>query len=213
MAHIILLGDSIFDNLSYVHPEPDVLAQLQELLPAGWKASLRAVDGAVTNHVTRQLADLPAEATHLALSVGGNDLLRWAWELLRTPVTMSSQVFVLLAGVIGGFEPMYRRVVEACLETGLPLVVCTIYNGNFVDQEFQTMAPIAVAIFNDVILRVSREKGLQAIDLRLVCALEEDYANEIEPSAIGGRKIAAAIWRAVSDQEYIHKPGKSAAGL
>jgi len=34
MAHIILLGDSIFDNLSYVHPEPDVLAQLQELLPA-----------------------------------------------------------------------------------------------------------------------------------------------------------------------------------
>ena len=193
MAHIILLGDSIFDNLSYVQPEPDVLAQLQELLPAGWKASLRAVDGAVTNHVTRQLADLPADTTHL--------------------VTMSSQVFVLLAGVVGGFEPTYRRVVEACLETGLPLVVCTIYNGNFVDQEFQTMAPIAVAIFNDVILRVSREKGLQAIDLRLVCALEEDYANEIEPSAIGGRKIAAAIWRAVSDQEYIHKPGKSAAGL
>jgi hypothetical protein len=75
------------------------------------------------------------------------------------------------------------------------------------------MAPIAVAIFNDVILRVSREKGLQAIDLRPVCALEEDYANEIEPSAIGGRKIAAAIWRAVSDQEYIHKPGISAARL
>ena len=65
------------------------------------------------------------------------------------------------------------------------------------------MAPIAVAIFNDVILRVSREKGLQAIDLRLVCALEEDYANEIEPSAIGGRKIAEAIWRTISNPRHI----------
>ena len=70
MAHIILLGDSIFDNLKYVQPEPDVLAQLREMLPAGWKASLRAVDGAVTNDVAGQLANLPADATHLVLSVG-----------------------------------------------------------------------------------------------------------------------------------------------
>ncbi len=53
MAYIILLRDSIFDNWSYVHPEPDVLTQLQELLPAGWKASLRAVDGAVTNDMAQ----------------------------------------------------------------------------------------------------------------------------------------------------------------
>lgn len=45
MAHVILLGDSIFDNWKYVQPEPDVSAQLQEmLLPNGWKACLRAVD-------------------------------------------------------------------------------------------------------------------------------------------------------------------------
>jgi len=39
MAHIILLGDSVFDNLKYVQPEPDVLARLQEILPTGWKAT------------------------------------------------------------------------------------------------------------------------------------------------------------------------------
>ena len=114
MAHIILLGDSIFDNLKYVQPEPDVLAQLQEILPAGWKASLRAADGAVTNDVAGQLVSLPDDATHLVLSVGGNDLLGCAGEMLRTPVTESSDVFLMLARVMAVFESMYRRAVEAC---------------------------------------------------------------------------------------------------
>jgi len=120
--------------------------------------------------------------------------------MLRKPVTLSSEVFLLLARVIGVFESMYRRVVEACLKRGLPLVLCTIYNGNFADPEFQTMARVAVAAFNDAILRLSREKGLPAIDLRLVCALAEDYANPIEPSVIGGEKIARTIWRTISSE-------------
>lgn len=150
--------------------------------------------------MAEQLSDLPGDATHLVLSVGGNDLLGCAGDLLRTPVALSSDVFLLLARVTGVFESMYRRALETCLTTGFPLVVCTIYDGNFVDQEFQTMARVAVAAFNDSILRLSLEKGLRAIDLRLVCKLAEDYANPIEPSAIGGRKIARAIWQAISSE-------------
>jgi len=201
MPHIVLLGDSIFDNLTYVGPDPDVATQLRETVPAEWKVSLGAVDGAVTSHVIGQLDDLPNDATHLVLSVGGNDLLGCAGDLLRTPVAVSSEVFLLLARVVGAFESMYRRVVDECLETGLPLVVCTIYNGNFADEEFQTMARVAVAVFDDAILRIAREKCLQAIDLRLICALPEDYANPIEPSAIGGEKIVSAIWRTISCDE------------
>lgn len=200
MPHVVLLGDSIFDNFRYVQPEPDVVSQLRELLPAGWEASLRAVDGSVTNDVVKQLSDLPSDATHLVLSVGGNDLLGCAGDLLRTPVAMSSDAFLLVARVAGVFESMYRRALETCLTTGLPLVVCTIYNGNFADQEFQTMARVAVAAFNDSILRLALEKGLRAIDLRPICRLAEDYANPIEPSAIGGRKIARAIWQAISSE-------------
>ena len=93
VPHIILLGDSIFDNLRYVQPGPDVLAQLREMLPVGWKASLLAVDGAVTNDVEEQLAGLPSDATHLVLSVGGNDLLGCAEDLLRTPVHAACQLW------------------------------------------------------------------------------------------------------------------------
>jgi len=198
MGHIILLGDSVFDNSKYVQPEPDVRAQLQQILPSGWKASLLAVDGAVTKDVVEQLAKLPDDATHLVLSVGGNDLLGYAEDLLRKPVTVSSDAFLLLARVVGVFEAMYRQVVETCLRVGLPLVVCTIFNGNFADEEFQRMARVAVAVFNDAILRLSREKSLCAIDLRLVCATPDAYANPIEPSAIGGKKIAQAIWHIIS---------------
>src|SRR3712207_2336551 len=45
MSHVVLLGDSIFDNAAYVRGGPDVIRQLQGVLPAGWKATLRAVDG------------------------------------------------------------------------------------------------------------------------------------------------------------------------
>jgi hypothetical protein len=75
MPHVVLLGDSIFDNAAYVRGGPDVVRQLREMLPAGWSATLLAVDGAVTRSVPAQIARLPADATHLVLSVGGNDAL------------------------------------------------------------------------------------------------------------------------------------------
>jgi len=45
MSHIVLLGDSIFDNARYVPGEPDVVRQVQGTLPGGWRASLRAAGG------------------------------------------------------------------------------------------------------------------------------------------------------------------------
>ena len=142
----------------------------------------------------KQLTGLPEDATHLVLSVGGNDLLGCEADILRNGAAPSPEVFVPPAAVIDGFEGRYRRVLEACLEKGLPLVVCTIYNGNFAGEpEFASVAQAAVAAFDEVILRLAREKGVRAIDLRQVCARAEDYANPIEPSVIGGGKIARAI--------------------
>ena len=73
--HIVLLGDSIFDNGAYVRGGPDVVTQLRELLPAGSHATLAAIDGDVIDGVARQLSRVPADATHLVVSVGGNDAL------------------------------------------------------------------------------------------------------------------------------------------
>ena len=73
MKHIVLLGDSIFDNAAYVSGGPDVIKHLRSLLPRDWEATLVAVDGSLTTDVTEQTSKIPTSATHLIVSAGGND--------------------------------------------------------------------------------------------------------------------------------------------
>ena len=141
MAHIVLLGDSIFDNAAYTGGGPDVVTQLRQILPGGSDASLLAVDGHRTADVDRELHRLPATATHLVLSVGGNDALANI-DILDRPAVSSAQVLGALAEVAGEFERRYRR----------------------------RLASIALCVFNDVILRVAFERALAVVDLRW-CAM------------------------------------------
>jgi len=198
MAHIVLVGDSIFDNARYTEGGPDVIAQVSQLLPRGWQASLLAVDGSTTENIPAQVERLPSDASHLVLSVGGNDAIMNA-EILNKPAQSTAQALSELNEVLKNFEANYRRAVEMCRRRGLPLAICTIYNGCFPDAEYQRLISTALMVFNDAILRVGIEYGLSIIDLRLVCALPEDYANPIEPSSIGGAKIARSIVGLVSD--------------
>jgi hypothetical protein len=195
MPHIVLLGDSIFDNAVYVRGGPDVVTQLRALLPQGWKASLRAVDGAVIGSVARQLAGLPADTTHLVVSAGGNDALGHS-DLLDRRASSSPQVLGWLADAAAGFEARYREMLAALVARRLPVTLCTIYNGNL-GPPVDRIAATALAVFNDVILRLAAEHALDVIELRLVCAEPADYANPIEPSVAGGEKIARAIVRAL----------------
>jgi hypothetical protein len=54
--HVVLLGDSICDNASYTKGRPDVISQVRQFLPMGWRATLLAVDGAPTDDVPSQAA-------------------------------------------------------------------------------------------------------------------------------------------------------------
>ncbi len=189
--HIALLGDSIFDNAAYTEGEPDVLTHLRSLLPAPWKASRQAVDGSTAADLHPQLAEVPAGASHLVVSAGGNDALLNA-DLLATEVPTTTAALELFAGRIADFESGYRQAIAAALALERRLTVCTIYNGNLPPAEARP-ARIALMTFNDVILRVAFEHWLPVIDLRLVCDRPEDYANPIEPSGSGGRKIAEAV--------------------
>jgi hypothetical protein len=201
MPHLILLGDSVLDNGAYTQGGPAVIAQVRQLLPADWQGSLCAVDGSTTAEIPAQLATLPPDATHLLLSIGGNNAILRA-EVLETPVASSGEALLLLADAASEFEAAYRATVEACLQFTLPLVVCTIYHGNFPEPTYQRRAAIALTAFNDVIIRVAVEKQLRVIDLRLICNSPADYANPIEPSVVGGAKIASAIVRAATEPEH-----------
>lgn len=202
MPHVVLLGDSIFDNQRYIpYDDPDVVHQLRAQLPADWRATLLAVDGAVTDSVPRQLANLPEDATHLIVSVGGNDALGHL-NVLDGAATSVAQALARLGAIQDQFEQTYRRMLGAVLARNLPTAVCTIYNGSFSDPAYQRIATVGVAIWDDAILRIAAERGLPVLELRLICSDPADYANPIEPSTTGGAKLATAMARLLATHDF-----------
>jgi len=190
--HLVLLGDSIFDNATYVRGRPAVIDLVRNRLPAGWRATLIARDGNVINDVQRQLERLPDDASHLVLSIGGNDVLLEI-EILQKRVGTVGEGLRLLADRQHRFEDDYRRLLQAIGARGLPTAVCTIYNPCFPEGLFQREAVAALCLFNDCILRNAHLFTLPVLDLRAICTAATDYSNEIEPSSTGGAKIAHAI--------------------
>ncbi len=204
MHHVVLLGDSVFDNGAYTAGGPPVVAQLQSKLPPRWKASLLAVDGSLIADVTRQLGRLPRDTTHLVISAGGNNALTHS-GFLGEPAESVADVFLRMSAIALESEQAYQAMLEAALERALPTVVCTIYYPNFMDETMQSLAAVGSLAFNDSILRAAFRAGIPVVDLRLVCTAPGDYANEIEPSAAGGAKIADAIIRAVTSHNFARR--------
>jgi hypothetical protein len=194
--HIALLGDSIFDNSSYTAGAPDVIGHLRAGLPAGWRASLLAVDGSTTQDLAAQVGRVPADVTHIVVSIGGNDALLNS-DVLDLPVSSTAQALGIFRERASRFRSSYASALDGVLALGRRTTVCTIYEGNLEPPHLAGVARAALVFFNDAILRVAFEKRVGILDLRLVCSEPADYANPIEPSGSGGKKIAAAILAAV----------------
>ena len=194
MAHVVLLGDSIFDNAPYVPAGMHVQARLQSVFGPGDRASLLARDGAVLADMVGQVArleELPEAADWLVVSCGGNDVLGLVGAM-QSAVGSVIEAAGLLAAWQSAFRRDYRRMLNVLLSRRTPLALATIYDGvPGLDPALRT----ALAPFNDVILREAVAHRLPVLDLRLVCAEPGDYAavSPIEPSAQGGARIAHAI--------------------
>jgi hypothetical protein len=189
--HIVLLGDSTLDNAAYVAGGPDVVALLREELAGEGKATLLAVDGSVVGGVARQLATLPVDATHLAVSTGGNDALGCSWVLQERTASVGEAV-ARLGELQASFRAEHLAMLQAVTARGLPTAVATIYDADF-EPPHGPIVATALSVFNDAITRNAFSLGVDLVDLRLICNAPADYANPIEPSVAGGRKIARAL--------------------
>src|SRR5215467_11861764 len=120
----------------------------------------------------------------------------WQASLLAVDGSVTAEALTIFGRRMFQFEAEYRSAIDAALMLKREITVCTIYNGNLGEPE-GPLARVGLTIFNDVILRIAFERHLSVIDLRLVCSDPSDYANPIEPSGSGGKKIAAAIARSL----------------
>lgn len=198
--YVALLGDSIFDNAAYTAGAPDVVAHLRSLLTPD-RAMLLALDGSVCDDIHLQIARLPADATHLFLSAGGNDAIK-ASEVLWLPAATVGEGLFKVAQAATAFESRHARLLDAALERGLPLAVCTVYNPRFSDVLQQTVGVAGLCLWNDAIIRNASSRGLPILDLRAVCTENEDYSNDIEPSSAGALKIARAMEQILENHDF-----------
>ncbi|CAF0754996.1 unnamed protein product [Rotaria sp. Silwood1] len=186
--NIILLGDSIFDNRSYVgRDQPAVIDQLKtKVKDFGWNATLLAVDGNVLSHIADQIKHVPCDATHLFISTVRN----------------VGEALLVLSKIKKKFEKDYVDMLQKVTKLKLPVTTCTIYNPRFDNSQQQTMCETGLSALNDIIITESAKHGIPVIDLKTIFNDPNDYANSIEPDVQGGMKIVENILYVVNHHRF-----------
>lgn len=202
MKVVSLYGDSIFDNKNYVIEDNSVRDMLIMKLNAEDEVTLLAEDGATSNDLAEQTRFGDLDSTHFFFSIGGNDALKLRSNvLLNNPVDGSD--VLIIEDIFSTIENFRKNLIEnlhdfECISEAVTL--CTIYTAipGLTKQEI-----MAINIFNSVIIEVAATYGFGILDLRRVCTKQEDFSSSspIEPSEIGGLKIATAISDIVYNNE------------
>ena len=199
MSYITLLGDSIIDNKTYVQKgELSVLEHLENI--SEYEYTQLAFDGDTTRNVLngQLLSPTIATSSHLVLSIGGNDLLQNLSFLYEGPVDKINDAVAGVQQYI--FKPLEQRfetIIEKLSSHRANLLLCTVYEGDLGrTDEFRDVldsSKIMVSSFNDTVYKTASKYNADVLELRHIFTSPEDYANPIEPSHIGGEKLAQAI--------------------
>ena len=166
MKNVVLLGDSIFDNKSYVGAGPDVVTS------SGRPAVRLDRDARCARRLDHrrhqsQLNAMPQDATHLVVSVGGNNALGEK-AMIEESARSVAEVLDKLAKIKAEFAKSYGAMLDGVLARKLPAAVCTIYEARYQDPTTREIAGAGLTVFNDVIMREAFARGMPVIDLRLV---------------------------------------------
>ena len=197
MSAVCLLGDSIIDNKVYVgRNELSVKEHLEAMSESMFNQI--AVDGHTTKDVLNfQLNQLPKISTHKVLSIGGNDLLQQISFLKNKEALTTKEVMEQAVCKLAPIKKRYRTIVEKLSQQNSKLLLCTVYEGNLSDDLFFRDIAFAsqamVSMLNDVIYSTAATFKVDVLELRNIFTTPEDYANPIEPSHIGGKKLAKSI--------------------
>lgn len=98
------------------------------------------------------------------------------------------------------FKPLEQRfetIIQRLSSHRANLLLCTVYEGDLRrTDEFRDVldsSKIMVSSFNDTVYKTASKYNADVLELRHIFTSPKDYANPIEPSHIGGEKLAQAI--------------------
>lgn len=145
------------------------------------------------------------------MSAGGNDALQHIDILEAATATTAKDVLVRLCTIREEFRRTYASLLDRLATTWVSVMVPTVYNpcfdGHGMDATYQQAAESAVSIFNDVIQQEAHRRSFNVLELRTLFTDHADYASPIEPSAVGGAKLATAMkaWVKASHAAIAHR--------
>jgi hypothetical protein len=179
--HFILLGDSILKNDAYVSDGKSV----SELLIDGTKGKTMclAVDDTKINNVYEQINKIPDELnsrkTTVFLSIGGNDIL---YQYMEKEGDSSDST------ILGTIFAAYKNLVKS-IKNKLPnanIVLMDIYYpDNMKYKQYHTI----IKKWNEMLYSYASENNFSVYKISNILTQQEDFTLDIEPSAIGSKKI------------------------
>lgn len=194
--HVSLLGDSIIDNKVYVgEGELSVTEHLQH--NSSCYFTMIAVDGDTTADVLdNQLDNLKEPVSHIVLSIGGNDLLQNLY-LLQDETSGMKFALEKCSELISEIQENYIKILEHLSQNDTKVLLCTVYEGDLESDlllaEYDKAGQVMLKMHNDTVYYLASKFEVDVLELRNIFTNKEDYANPIEPSHIGGEKLAKAI--------------------
>ena len=177
---IILIGDSILNNSNYILTQGK---SVPDLIKAGNNDTLLfAKDHAVITDCYTQIEQIPAanntENTYIFVSAGGNNILNGRTNLSNEMVDSFFQQYSTL---LNSLKTNFQNSKIYLLNLYYPL-----------DSRFTNLYPF-IDQWNSLLSEFADNNDLEFIKTNKMIVSKDDLTNAIEPSEIGGNKIANAI--------------------
>ena len=186
-SNIVLIGDSILNNSVYVFEHESVPELVQQQLQKNMHFYNFAKDGALISDCHKQILNLNSTSinldvnTTIFVSAGGNNILH---SLIK------SESF------INNLFDEYLLLIDA-IKVICPSANIVALNLYYPLKSSLTLLHPLIKQWNQLLTDNISKKGYQIIKLDKIIVSDEDLVYDVEPSLIGGQKIANAILKTV----------------
>jgi hypothetical protein len=196
IRHVVLIGDALGNLASLRGQGAGALeGKLRPGADPSWKLTILPADDLIRRS---RLLEIPADATHVVISIEGNRAIANSGLLEGQPASYREGL-ARLSFAADQFEDVVEGLIHVAQATRLPTVVCTMWLPRYAEPVRQRAAAAALAIFNDRILRRAVEARISVVDLRGVPTEADDYADQTLMSRAGLQKAASVVWRALHE--------------
>ena len=184
---IVLLGDSILKNNSYVPDGKGVDNIIEERSDKNIELYSLAENNSKIVDVYSQINKIPLsinnKSTTIFLSSGGNDILSFYVDQHGDTTD---------TGFLNSMLAAYKKLVKA-IQTRMDLCQIVLLDVYYpTSNQFAQYKPI-LEKWNSLIATYARENSLGLLQISQIVTSNDDFTLGIEPSEKGGQKIAQSI--------------------